>query len=173
MCDILCWPFAPPKKNTKKTFSPKSIQPATAIPQIGSKAREVVSCLEGRADRLQRQLHLDAIPRRMFHLVLFTSAIVGTRYGYRRIHSWFWPRFPTADDVPKKYIAEKRLIKGRVTKYVARSCSGYTAEFIYCHSVGDPDDFKLYHIPWPGRRPVVPTKRKGTQMSCSHGPSGS
>lgn len=103
-------------------------------------------------------------------------ATLGCLRAYRR----YWRRIPNADAVPANVLAKRRWINGIVTRYSCPSChprvspSAYLAsclpacnlQNIHVLSVGDGDNFRLYHTPglfwrWPLKLRRVPTIQKG------------
>ncbi|KAL7411705.1 hypothetical protein BDY24DRAFT_395771 [Mrakia frigida] len=72
-------------------------------------------------------------------------------YGYKR----FWRRIRNADHVLPNMLTGKKWIKGRVT------------------SVGDSDNFRVYHTPgiffnWPFKIRFIPTEKKALQNETIH-----
>lgn len=80
------------------------------------------------------------------------------------VYSRFFRRIPTTDAIKPAMIAQRRWIKGIVTRYVGRSYP--PTGRLYSRSVGDADNFRLYHTPglfWslPLKFRRVPTVTKG------------
>jgi endonuclease YncB( thermonuclease family) len=78
------------------------------------------------------------------------TTVLSTRYLYTR----FCKRLLTSDDITSKVISKNRWLKGVVT------------------SVGDGDNFRLYHTPGPGWRwplkfRTIPTGPKGLNIICN------
>ncbi|KAG8964468.1 putative endonuclease lcl3 [Tulasnella sp. 419] len=76
---------------------------------------------------------------------------LATLFSYKR----FWKRIPNADAVPFNVLSKKRWIKGVVT------------------SVGDGDNFRLYHTPglfwrWPFKFRSVPTSNQELKDRTIH-----
>lgn len=101
-------------------------------------------------------------------LVVVSVSVVGTLgfgFAYRR----YFRRIPNAQFVSANAIAKKRWIKGVVTRYrvPAHACMRTRGVlFALILSVGDADNFRLYHTPglgwrWPLKFRNIPETVKG------------
>ncbi|EIN05748.1 nuclease [Punctularia strigosozonata HHB-11173 SS5] len=97
---------------------------------------------------------LDGIPT---PLLLFSAFALGAASTYACIHAHrrFWRRLPNGDWITPEHFAKKRWIKGVVT------------------SVGDADNFRLYHTPgfgwrWPLKFRRVPSIAKELKDETIH-----
>lgn len=91
------------------------------------------------------------------------------------MYSRFFKRFPTAESVPVRVIQNRGWIKGVVTRFVGwsiRDSNWLLVAKFRVHSVGDADNFRLYHTPgplflwrFPFRLRSIPTTGKGKRFS--------
>ena len=101
-------------------------------------------------------------------VVVSVGSIIGT-LGFGFAYKRYIRRIPNAQFVSANAIAKKRWIKGVVTRYhvPARACYGTRgALFVLILSVGDADNFRLYHTPglgwrWPLKFRSIPETVKG------------
>jgi hypothetical protein len=89
-----------------------------------------------------------------------------------RAYKRFVRRIPTTEDVPSHYIRDKKWIKGVVTRYL-ESIIECTVDSPFWFSVGDADNFRLYHTPgigwrWPLKFRFVPKTAKGEYTDWHH-----
>ena len=116
-------------------------------------------------DRLRLYEELPKEYQLVTGFALFTSGIALQFVGsavYRR----YFRRIPNSDWVTPDILTSKRVLKGRVTRYTILFTRPQDDKQIL-FSVGDNDNFRLYHTPgfawnWPLKLRRVPSTSKGS-----------
>jgi hypothetical protein len=99
-------------------------------------------------------------------LVFVSVCSIVATFGFGFAYKRYIRRIPNAQFVSANAIAEKRWIKGVVTRYPCCSCLYKNTRRLTFSSVGDADNFRLYHTPglgwrWPLKFRRIPETVKG------------
>ena len=106
----------------------------------------------------------DTIPNSFITFLLGSTTAISSVLMYKR----YGRRIKNSDWITPKHLAKKRWIKGVVTRCCLASCFFFLhSRFNGSCSVGDADNFRLYHTPtigfnWPLKFKKVPNQTKGT-----------
>lgn len=108
---------------------------------------------------------ITSLPAPTLVLSAFTLGLLsawGTSFVYKR----YFRRLKNVEWITPDMFQRKRWVKGRVTRFVLSCIKTILASSWYRDSVGDADNFRIYHTPgigwrWPIRFRTIPSTTKG------------
>ena len=132
------------------------------VPKLFSSSKPVKEPVKPKTKYEQFLAGYEALP---VEVRILSTLFLGSAstLGLLRFHKRYLRRYPTHGWITPDLYAQKRWIKGVVTRQVIRNLHGYSKSN-RLSSVGDPDGFRLYHTPgfvWYWRLKGIPNTPKG------------